>query len=313
MKKWEVSKMRIGEPVRNLKNEVQILNFTVKSIENGIIIENLQDFDPIHTFECGQCFRWNIQEDGSYIGVALGKVVKVLWNNKDLTIINTNIDEFNRLWIHYFDLNRDYTRIKEILAKDPVLKAAIDFGYGIRLLKQDFNESLISFIISSNNHIPRIKKIIETLSRQYGNELVFDGTRYYSFPAIESFAKSDIEQIGICKAGYRCEYILKTAQQLVQNGIDLAAVSKMDTYSARKSLMQFSGVGPKVADCVLLFSGLKYDVFPTDVWVRKVMKELYFGYEPKPHEIISFSDERFGDLAGFAQQYLFYYARSHLK
>lgn len=283
----------------------------IQILSQGIRLENITNFNLTHIFECGQCFRWNKQNDGSYVGVAFGKIIQLFYENNHLTLLNTTEEEFKNFWYDYFDLHTDYHTIKEILSKDSILKTAIDFGHGIRLLRQELSEMIVSFIISSNNHIPRIKTIIDTLCQTLGDPLKYQRQEYYSFPPLDVIASSAIEKINECKAGYRCQYIWNSAKMLSENKIILHTLKNLPTIEARKQLMHLPGVGQKVADCILLFSGLKRDVFPTDVWVRKVMKALYFGYEPTPQEIQEFASNRFGDLAGYAQQYLFYYARSH--
>ncbi len=277
----------------------------------GIIVEGVRDFEPVHIFECGQCFRWVKEKDGSYLGVVKDKVSRVKFENGTLTIENSSIEDFKDMWFDYFDLGRDYSEIKEQLCKDEIMKEAIKFGHGIRILKQDIREVLISFIISANNMIPRIMKTVDTLSKMYGREIPYEGSSFYTFPSLDRLSNSGIEQLEVCRAGFRCKYILK-ASQMVQNGsINLDAVKEISTDKARSELIKLPGVGPKVADCVLLYSGTKYDVFPTDVWVKRIMESLYFKREATFKEIQQFSRDYFGPLAGFAQQYLFYYAREN--
>lgn len=298
---------------------------------NGVAIEGIRDFDPVHTFECGQCFRWHKESDGSYTGVVNGRVANVVYtcyaasNLKNtygeandvtcidgrLVIRNTTFKDFEQIWFDYFDLGRDYSVVKKTVAIDGIMKKAVEFGSGIRLLRQEPWETLISFILSSNNRIPRIMKIIEDISRFYGRELEYDGKRYYGFPDIQSLAACSLEQIQVCRAGYRCGYIHKTAAKVALGEFDLQKLAGLETAEARNCLLQLHGVGNKVADCMLLYSGTKYDVFPTDVWVKRVMEELYFKRETSFREIQQFASENFGNYSGMAQQYLFYYAREH--
>ncbi len=292
-------------------DDMEYKGYKISQEENSIIVENIKDFNAVHTFECGQCFRWIRQEDGSYTGVAKGKVINVSIDDGVLVLKNTNLEDFKNIWFDYFDLGRDYGQVKEVVMKDDIMQKAIDFGWGIRLLKQDIWETLISFIISANNRIPRIMKTVEIIARLYGDELMMDGNKYYSFPDVNKLAQSKVEELEVCKGGFRCKYILNSSQMVSDGQVDLKQLSQMDTDSAREELMRFPGVGPKVADCVLLYSGTRYDVFPTDVWVRRVMGELYFKREAGFGKIQKFAREYFGDLAGFAQQYLFYYAREN--
>lgn len=292
-------------------DDMEYKGYKVNQEGNSVIVEKVKDFNAVHTFECGQCFRWVRQEDGSYTGVAKGKVINVSIANDVLIIKNTDLQDFKNIWFDYFDLGRDYGQIKEAVTKDDNMKRAVEFGWGIRLLKQDMWETLISFIISANNKIPRIMKTVEIIAKVYGDKLFIDDHVYYSFPDVEKLAQSTLEELEVCKGGFRCKYILNSSDMVRTGQVNLKQISQMDTDSAREELMKFPGVGPKVADCVLLYSGTKYDVFPTDVWVKRVMEELYFKREAGFGEIQKFASSYFGDLAGFAQQYLFYYAREN--
>lgn len=285
--------------------------FKVKEEKNRIIIGNVGDFDPIHIFECGQCFRWLKESDGSFTGVVRGKVVNVSMSSGNLIIDNSNIKDFTNIWFDYFDLGRDYSEIKKKLCVDDIMQEAIKYGHGIRILRQELWETLISFIISANNRIPRIMKTINVLSAEFGEEISFDNKNYYSFPNIDLLSGSSVEQLEICKGGFRCKYIYNTANIICQGSVNLEVLDTVSTEDARAVLTKLPGVGNKVADCTLLFSGKKHDVFPTDVWVKRVMEELYFKREASFNEIQEFAKDYFGELSGFAQQYLFYYAREN--
>lgn len=262
-----------------------------------------KDFDLVHTFECGQCFRWNRQDDDSYIGVVGNCVITASREDDDF-----NIDCDDELLVNsYFDFKKDYTEIKNKLsALDDVLLKAIPSGYGIRLLKQDPWEALVSFIISANNNIPRIKKIVESLCSNFGNEIKYNDKLYYTFPDAETISKLTVEQLDVIKSGFRAKYIVDAAAKVADGTVNLNNVYAMKTEDAREYLKQIKGVGNKVADCILLFAYQKYDVFPKDVWIKKVLNDLY-GVDEKNFD--SFVSEHFGNLAGFAQQYLFYYMR----
>jgi len=283
--------------------------YEIEKIKGGLCVNGVMDFDPVHTFESGQCFRWHREEDGSYTGVVRGKVANVSCSGGRMIIKNADIDEFIRIWFDYFDLGRNYAEVKKAVATDDIMKKAVEFGSGIRLLKQEPWEVLISFIISSNNRIPRIMKIIETLSRLCGREIEYNGRKYYGFPDVRCLGACTQEQLEPIKAGYRCGYIQRAAASVLSGEFDLSRLYELDTPEARKYLTNLYGVGDKVADCILLYGGIKYDVFPTDVWVKRVMEELYFGREASFKEIREFALEKFGKYAGIAQQYLFYYAR----
>lgn len=264
-----------------------------------MIFEN-PDFNLEHTFECGQCFRWDRNSDGSYTGVVGNSIIKANENGKSFNIECDN-DELVKT---YFDLDRDYGEIKTKLSGiDDVLPKAIPEGEGIRLLKQNPWETLISFIISANNNIPRIKKIINSLCTNFGSKIEGD---YYTFPDADVIALLTVKELDVIKSGFRAKYIIDAAQKVISGEVDLEKIYGMDTYSAREYLKQIKGVGNKVADCILLFAYQKFDVFPKDVWTKKVLHDLY-GVEDKDFE--TFIVSHFGELAGFAQQYLFYYMR----
>lgn len=283
----------------------------IKEIENGLILEDIKDFDAKHIFECGQCFRWTREEDGSYTGVAYGRVLNVKSDNdKGVVIIdNTNAEDFRNIWFDYFDLGRDYGLIKKELSKDPVLEMAIKHGEGIRILQQEPWELLISYIISANNSIPMISRSINLLSEAYGKSIEYKGKTYYTFPAIEEFHEVTLEGIYYCRAGFRCKYIHQAARLVASGEIDLDAIELLDIDSARKELMKVPGVGPKVADCIMLFSMKKHRAYPVDVWVKRVTEYFYLNRDVKMKDIQKFAADKFGELAGFAQEYLFYYAR----
>ena len=244
----------------------------IEEINKGIVIKNIQNFHPIHTFECGQCFRWNKTDDNTYIGVVRDKVIEVELRGVDLYIYNISQEEFYHRWQDYFDLARDYSIIQEKLKIDPILKRAIDYGRGIRILNQDPWETLISFIISSNKNIPHIKKIIEYLSRSYGSMLIYKGKEYYTFPTPKQLSGLSIEEISKSKCGYRAKFIHAAVERVSNGDINLDYISSLSSHQTREGLISLYGVGPKIADCVMLFSMGKYEVFPTDVWIKRLME-----------------------------------------
>ena len=279
--------------------------------DNTVILEGIKDFDPKHIFECGQCFRWHKQDDGSYTGVAKGKILNVKREGDTVYLNNTNLEDFNNIWFDYFDLGRNYTDIKNKLkGMDEHLDKASDFGWGIRILQQDGWEMLISFIISSNNRIPMIQRAIENLSERFGKYIgEYNGKKYYSFPTPLELNKASQEEIRACQTGFRDKYIKSTTQSVVENNDDVHRYTNLSTDECLKQLLKFNGVGPKVGDCIALFGMRKYDTFPVDVWVKRVMQEFYVTEDMSLTKIRAYAVDKFGDLAGFAQQYLFYYAR----
>lgn len=287
------------------------MDYNIIEKDKKIIIENMKDFEPEHIFECGQAFRWYKQEDKSYIAIHKGKVINVKKDGEDIIFYNTNIKDFQNIWHDYFDLGRDYSKIKKELSKDPILKEAIKFGEGIRILNQEPFETIISFIISANNQIPRIRKSIELISQNYG-ELIgtYNNEEYYSFPKANVLARVDEKELEeISRVGYRTKYIVNTSKMINSGEIDLSQVFELSTKEAKEILMKLPGVGPKVSDCVLLFAFNKDDAFPVDVWIGRIMKHFYLEENTKLKDISIYANDKFKDLAGFAQQYLFYYAR----
>ncbi|HZJ82985.1 MAG TPA: DNA glycosylase [Clostridia bacterium] len=281
----------------------------ITSTGQGIRIHGLSDFHPQHVFECGQAFRWNWDGQG-YIGVVGNRAVRTLWDGTSLVIENTTADDFQVFWRDYFDLDTDYGRIKTILSSDPIIAEAVKYGWGIRILNQDPWETLISFIISANNGIKRIKGIIERLSYKFGEKILWGDKEYYMFPSVSSLAEAHEDELRDCGCGYRGPYIKATAQLLQERDIDLHSLKCIDDYElAYKTLLKFKGVGPKVADCIALFALKKGEAFPVDVWVKRIMDTLYHKDMEEFRDIKDFAKDRFGGLAGYAQQYLFFYAR----
>ena len=289
----------------------------LKMKEQQYILKNPETFELRDIFECGQCFRWNEQKDGSYTGIWKENVVNVKKEGKDYVFSgickNGNLEE--EIYT-YFDLDRNYEKIKEELSKkDEYMKTSIAYGKGIRILNQDLWETIISFIISANNNIPRIKGIIERLAKAYGKEIEWKGKIYYTFPTPEELKDVTIEEYRKLGLGFRDIRLYETTKMILEGKVDLEELKKNpNTMEVREKLLTLSGIGPKVADCILLFSDLKrLEVFPIDVWVRRVMNDLYIKNEDEAKvskkQIEKIAKEKFGDLAGLAQQYLFYWRR----
>ena len=279
-------------------------------------IENQESFELKDIFDCGQCFRWNEEIDGSYTGVFKNNVLNVQKINNKIIFKGLVNDDIKEVVEDYFDLKRNYTKIKqELSCIDENIKKSVEYGKGIRILNQELFETIISFIISANNNIPRIKGIIEKICKKYGTEIVWNGKIYYTFPTIESLKNVSIEEYRELGAGFRDKRIYETVQMLWLKKIDTDNWYKQkDTLFIRDELLTLSGVGPKVADCILLFSDLKrFDVFPIDVWVRRVMNQLYIKNmdetKVSKKQIEKIALEKFGTLKGLAQQYLFYWKR----
>ena len=288
-----------------------VIQMKIIEKNNSVIIHDINDFNPTHTFMCGQCFRWDEENDGSYTGVAFSKPVNISFVGGCLTIKNITLSEFNSQWKDYLDLDTDYNLIKSHLSSDENVKTAMDFGWGIKILNQEIFECLISFIISTQNAIPRIKKIVSKLSEMYGKKLSYCGKTYYAFPELSSLSGITEEELAPLKAGYRAGYIVDAVKKIESGQVQLENLKSMPYSDAKKELMKIKGVGPKVADCVLLFSCHKKEAFPIDVWVKRTVQTLYLDENAKEKEISAFAAEHFGEFAGIAQQYLFYYAREN--
>ncbi len=280
------------------------------------LLEHYDSFNLKDIFECGQCFRWNEEDDGSYTGIFSNNVMNVKRIDNGIFFKGICEDDIVNTVIDYFDLERDYEQIKSILSKvDQNMEESIKYGEGIRIVNQDLWETIISFIISANNNIPRIKGIIERLSKKYGRKIEFNNKEYYTFPTAEELKDVSVEEYRDLGLGFRDIRLYETTNMILNKEIDISNLHKIkDTNKVRDELLKLSGVGPKVADCILLFSTLKrFDVFPIDVWVRRVMNDLYIHKEDEKSidkkEILNLAQEKFGNLEGIAQQYLFYWRR----
>lgn len=284
------------------------------SIHNDQVrIKNLENFNPEHIFECGQAFRWERQEDGSYTLVAFNRVINVSLDEEDVVIKNTSLEDFENVWIDYFDLKANYKSMQETFNEDPIMQEAIEYGKGIRILKQDPFETTISFIISANNRIPQIKKSIELIARTYGDSIGFyEGKEYFSFPSPQALAQVDVSELReICRVGFRDQRIIDVSKMVACGDLDLNILKERDREDIKNVLITLPGIGPKIADCITLFAYNKKDSFPVDVWIKRVMEFLYFKEDVNKNKLAMLSREKFGPFAGLAQQYLFYYGREN--
>jgi N-glycosylase/DNA lyase len=266
-------------------------------LDDGIFIPTNSDFDIKHTLECGQVFRFKSRDFGYTLYSKEHKAD--IYCQKDGTKI---VCKNKNYIINYLDLDTNYAIIKSQLGKYN-LSDAIAYGAGIRILKQDPLEMIISFIISANNNIPRIKNTIEKLYEGYGARY----EDYYGFPTLDQLSKIDLQFFRQIGCGYRAGYLVDTIQQL--KSVDLDKLYQMDTESARKELMKLKGVGRKVADCILLFGFSKTDVFPTDTWITQVYQDEFGDNDLSAVKISEFYSKKFGNLSGYAQQYMFYAKR----
>lgn len=270
--------------------------------KNSIILTQLEDFDIRHILECGQIFRFEKLNEGEYVVYSKDKKCTVTQNDSSAVIKSDDCEYF----ANYFDLARDYSQIKQKLKGKPFMDEAIEYGHGIRILNQDKWEMLISFIISANNHIPRIKGIISRLCESLGKNM----GSYYAFPTPEAMASKDEDFYKALGAGYRAKYLAVTSKA-VADGFDLDSISEMDGSMANKKLCSLMGVGSKVADCILLFGYHKQDVFPVDTWIKKVYKDVVGENEDNNKVIREKLISIYGEYSGYAQQYLFFNKREN--
>lgn len=263
--------------------------------------EKETDYNLDHIFDCGQCFRWEKESDGSYTGIAFSKIANFSIIDQNLIIKNSEEGDFEKIWYNYLDMSEDYGHIKETLItndKTGIMEDAIKVGKGIRILRQDTWETLISFIISQNNNIPRIKKNIGDLCRTYGKPSgVYKERKFFEMPDAVDLAKLSEEEINPLKLGYRSKFLIDTAKNVKEEG------------NIRQDIGSYMGVGPKVESCIRLFGLHEMDSFPIDVWVKRVMNRLYGFNEKDVKGMGDFAKVTFGEYAGVAQQYLFYYVR----
>lgn len=275
----------------------------------------VKNFNITHILECGQCFRWWRLPDGSYDLAARGRRVNVRCEDRVLTITPCTKKEFETIWRDYFDLGTDYGRIRQILCEgDPVMRRAADYGWGIRILHQDLWETIVEFIISQNNNIPRIRGCIERLCSGFGEpiedlsenrEIRIPAAREkdegdiltHNFPTAQKLASLKEEDLAGVRLGYRAGYLVKCAREILDRGMP----------KSREDLLALTGIGPKVASCIELFGLGRMDSFPIDVWVRRMMHELYGLDENDRKGMEAFARKKFGAYGGLAQQYLFYF------
>ena len=266
------------------------MKYTVRG--KDIVLTEYDSFVISQTLECGQCFRFEKIDEENYVVIAFGRILNIYQSGDEIVFADTTESDF------------------KISENDEILRKAVAYAPGIRILNQERFECLISFIISQNNRIPMIKKVISNISERFGKRIgEFNGKEYYAFPAPIELAAADEAKLMECKTGFRAKYIMDAVEKVLNGQLDLDD-DNIDTDSLRKKLMEVKGVGPKVADCTMMFSFGRCETFPTDVWVKRIMSELYFnGNEVGIKEIHKKADECFGEYAGYAQQYLFNYAR----
>ncbi len=277
------------------------------------VINTPEDFNLKETLECGQCFHFNSIDENEYVLTAYDNMLHIRQDEKQLIFYNTDEEQYQKLWKRYFDLERDYGSIKrELLKKDDKLEEAITAMSGVRILNQEFFETLISFIISQNKQIPHIKKIVADISESYGTyKGEVKGIPMYAFPEVSQLRRAGLEDLKELKTGFRAPYIYDAVSRVYDGSISYDELVKLDSAAGIEKMCEIKGVGNKVASCVSLFALGKRDSFPIDVWIKRIMEYLYFdGEEVSKDNIARLAKERFGELGGYAQQYLFYYGKT---
>ncbi len=261
----------------------------------NLIVKNIECLNIALSLDCGQAFRWRVENDNIWCGVVKNKYLKIKQNENNIIFYDTTEEEFNLIWKEYFDLERDYASILSSY-DEKSLNSACEAYNGIRILKQDEWEAICSFIISANNNIPRIKGIIERLCENFGERV---GERF-SFPTPEKIAELEVSDLEIIRAGFRAKYILDAAKKISTKEVDIEEIKNMSFEDAKKELLKIKGVGEKVAQCALLYGFGRLEAFPQDVWVKRIVSELYPDGLP----------ECIKGTEGIAQQYLFHWRRN---
>ena len=261
--------------------------------KDKIYIKNISCFDLAQTLDCGQAFRWTQDDTGIWHGIAFGKYIELSNENGNIVITHSNKQDFEKIWHNYFDLNRDYAKIITEVSHDATVAKAANYCSGIRLLNQEPWEALCSFIISQNNNIPRIKGIIERLCENFGQKIMGG----YTFPSAQTIAELSVDDLAVIRSGFRAKYIIDAAQKVASGDINLNSLKSIDYDTAREKIMNIKGVGPKVADCVLLYGLGHKNAFPRDVWINRALDQLFDGKIP----------DCVKDYGGIVQQYIFHY------
>ena len=268
----------------------------IEQRSDDIVLIDMKNFIPSQVLDCGQCFRWSGTEN-SYQGIAHGRRLELSLERGNLVLKNVSLKEFESTWRDYFDLGRNYSELRRQYSIDETLNKAITFSPGLRLMRQEPWETLITFILSQNSNIPRIKGMVDRLCENFGKKLPCGG---FAFPSPESLAPLTAADLAPAKTGYRADYILDAARRAAGGNLNLEDIRNLPSEELRVKLMEIHGVGPKVADCVMLYGFNRIESYPLDVWMKRVMAEYYpYGFPPELTK-----------TAGIAQQFLFHYIRT---
>lgn len=269
-----------------------------------VVIDNINNLDLDNTICCGQIFRYEKLEDDSYIVILKDRVVKLKYIDNKLYVDSNNMDNIERVIREYLDLDRDYISIIENIKEcDDVLGKYLDKSIGLKMIKQDPIECIISYIISQNNSVRNIKSSLDLISYKFGDKVMFLDKEYYLFPSIDKLSKISLDEFRECKVGFRDRYLVDIISDIVENRLNVNYIFEMNSEDSLRYLMSFRGIGMKVASCILLFAYGKYDVYPIDTWVKKYMDTNYGVKDEK--KIKEFCKEKYGEYSGLAIQYMF--------
>ena len=276
---------------------------TAEQTGNDILISGAEHYDIYKTFSSGQTFRFS--RDGMCLsGAAFGRVLELYQHEDAITLKNCTSEEYESIWKEYFAADLDYGRILKAIDNDEIIHNAIKSGSGIRILRQELWECIISFVLSQNSNIPRISKMVEALCSSCGTKI--PSSSLFAFPSPEQILKFGKNSLGNLKLGYRDEYVYEAAKAVCERKLDTEKLRAADTQTARKMLTDIKGIGGKVADCILLFGLGRYEVCPHDVWIKRILSEKYGIADVNEKKGYQFVSEKWGEYAGIAQQFLFY-------
>ena len=269
-----------------------------------VVIDNINNLDLDNTICCGQIFRYEKLEDDSYIVILKDRVVKLKYIDNKLYIDSNNMNNIENVIREYLDLDRDYISIIENIKEcDDVLGKYLDKSIGLKMIKQDPIECIVSYIISQNNSVRNIKNSLDLISYKFGDKVMFLDKEYYLFPSIDKLSKISLDEFRECKVGFRDRYLVDIISDIVENRLNVNYIFEMNSEDSLRYLMSFRGIGMKVASCILLFAYQKYDVYPIDTWVKKYMDTNYGIKDGK--KIKEFCKEKYGKYSGLAIQYMF--------
>lgn len=273
-----------------------------------IKIKLANKFNLDDTITCGQIFRFTKEDDGSYTIILKDRVINVYEKDNYLYVSSNNENNLEKVIINYFDLDNDYDAMNKCLVNDNKLIDAIEFSKGLKMIRQDPFETVIEYIISANNGVPGITNSLNLLAQNYGKKVTFNNKEYFLFPSFKDLEDVSLEDYRNCKVGFRDKYLKEMVERLNNNDFNLDELYELNTNDAMNKLMENKGIGPKVSSCILLFAYQKYDVFPIDTWVKKIMEKDYNIVGVK--NIEAFASKMYGKYSGIAIQYLFNYSRN---